>query len=120
MGFSLSFTVYYAAANQYPALNGLLIRSAKGETSTNLSVGIFSPSSIISSNTLTSDVSPKASFARSAWLFCAERATEKNRSIGMVSSGPPNNLQRLEKYPAIARELLYQTSHLRECAPTPQ
>jgi hypothetical protein len=32
----------YAAASQYPELNGLLIRSASGDTSINLSVGIFS------------------------------------------------------------------------------
>jgi len=31
-----------AAASQYPALKGLLMRSASGDTSTNLSVGIFS------------------------------------------------------------------------------
>ena len=100
-----------------PAKPGVYImRNAKGETSTNLSVGIFSPSSIISSNTFTSDVSPKASFARSAWLFCAERATEKNRSIGMVSSGPPNNLQRRGRYPTIAHALPCQTSRSQEYA----
>ena len=37
---------FYAAASQYPALKGLLMRSARGETSTNLSVGIFSPLSV--------------------------------------------------------------------------
>ncbi len=31
-----------AAASQYPELKGLLMRSARGDTSTNLSVGIFS------------------------------------------------------------------------------
>jgi len=36
----------YAAASQYPALKGLLMRSASGDTSTNLSVGIFSPVSV--------------------------------------------------------------------------
>jgi hypothetical protein len=36
----------YAAANQYPALKGLLMRSARGDTSTSLSVGIFSPVSV--------------------------------------------------------------------------
>jgi hypothetical protein len=36
----------YAAASQYPALKGLLIRSARGEMSTNRSVGIFSPLSV--------------------------------------------------------------------------
>ena len=39
----------YAAASQYPALNGLLMRSANGDTSTNLSVGIFSPDSVVRS-----------------------------------------------------------------------
>ena len=96
------------------------MRNASGETSTNLSVGIFSPSSTISSNTLTSDVNPKASFARSAWLFCAERATEKNRSIGMVSSGPPNNQQRRGICLATVRALLCQTSDSLECARAPQ
>ncbi|WP_177224858.1 hypothetical protein [Variovorax sp. 770b2] len=33
----------YAAASQYPALKGLLMRNARGDTSTSLSVGIFSP-----------------------------------------------------------------------------
>ena len=67
-----------AALNQYPALNGLLMRSASGEMSTSLSVGIFSlPStSMLSAGA----VSPWASFARSAWPAGAERATEKNRS----------------------------------------
>ena len=37
----------YAAVSQYPALNGLLMRSARGETSTSLSVGIFSPLSVV-------------------------------------------------------------------------
>jgi hypothetical protein len=32
-----------AAASQYPALNGLLMRNASGETSTSLFVGILSP-----------------------------------------------------------------------------
>jgi hypothetical protein len=35
-----------AALSQYPALKGLLMRSASGETSTSLSVGIFSPVSV--------------------------------------------------------------------------
>ncbi len=69
----------YAALNQYPALNGLLMRSARGDTSTSLSVGIFSPASVVNSMPETG-VAPGASFARSAWLFCAERATEKNRN----------------------------------------
>ena len=70
-----------AAANQYPALNGLLMRSANGETSTNLSVGIFSALGSTSTAIPESTAVPcEASFARSAWLVCAERATEKNRS----------------------------------------
>jgi len=36
-----------AAASQYPALKGLLMRNASGETSNNLSVGIFSPLSVV-------------------------------------------------------------------------
>ncbi len=36
-----------AAASQYAALNGLLMRNASGETSNNLSVGIFSPVSVV-------------------------------------------------------------------------
>jgi hypothetical protein len=70
-----------AAANQYPALKGLLMRSASGETSTNLSVGIFSALGSASMAIAAGTVVPnEASFARSAWLVCAERATEKNRS----------------------------------------
>ena len=59
------------------------MRSACAETSNNLSVGIFSPVSVLSSIPVTLDVlvrSPFAWFARSAWLVCAERATEKNKS----------------------------------------
>ena len=37
-----------AALSQYPELKGLLMRSAKGDTSTSLSVGIFSPLSLTS------------------------------------------------------------------------
>ena len=36
----------YAAASQYPALKGLLMRSAMGDTSSSLSVGIFSAPSV--------------------------------------------------------------------------
>ncbi len=43
---SRAFLPSYAAASQYPALKGLLIRNASGETSTSLSVGIFSPLSV--------------------------------------------------------------------------
>ena len=53
------------------------MRKAWGEISTNLSVGIFSPFSV---NTSTGADASLASLARSAWLVCAERATEKNRS----------------------------------------
>ncbi len=35
----------YAALSQYPALNGLLMRNARGDTSTSLSVGIYSSGS---------------------------------------------------------------------------
>jgi len=35
-------TAAYAAANQYPALNGLLMRKAKGDTSIKKSPGSFS------------------------------------------------------------------------------
>jgi hypothetical protein len=62
-----------AAANQYPALNGLLMRSASGDTSSSLSVGIgSSPSALFAC---------WASFARSPWPMSGERATEKNRNI---------------------------------------
>ncbi|MFY3382568.1 hypothetical protein, partial [Paracidovorax sp. MALMAid1276] len=37
----------HAAESQYPALKGLLMRSAMGDTSTSLSVGIFSPDSAL-------------------------------------------------------------------------
>ena len=67
----------YAADSQYPALNGLLMRNASGDTSSSLSVGIFSPSTRVSAVTLSWGL---ASLARSAWPACAERATEKNRS----------------------------------------
>lgn len=59
------------------------MRSASGDTSTNLSVGIFSPVSVVKEMPASgSPVLPSwfASFARSAWLVDAERATEKNRS----------------------------------------
>ena len=60
------------------------MRSARGDTSSSLSVGIFSPASspIEMPEVKESLVDPLAfaSFARSAWLVCAERATEKNRS----------------------------------------
>ena len=40
-GFS-QFSLTQAAANQYPELNGLLMRSASGEISSSLSVGMAS------------------------------------------------------------------------------
>ena len=54
------------------------MRKAMGDTSNSLSVGIGSPPSCKS---CARAVSLFAWFARSAWLVCAERATEKNRSI---------------------------------------
>ena len=52
------------------------MRSASGDTSNNLSVGIFSPVSVVNSIPATAGValvSVFASFARSAWLVDAER-----------------------------------------------
>ena len=46
----------YAAASQYPALNGLDMRSASGDTSTSLSVGIFSPDSVVATGAATASV----------------------------------------------------------------
>ena len=71
-----------AAVSQYPALKGLLMRSACGEMSTSRLVGIFSPFSVTGSAPTGTPpaASPFASLARSAWLVCAERATEKNRN----------------------------------------
>ena len=59
------------------------MRSASGDTSNSLSVGIFSPDSVIRLIAATGSLAVDslfASFARSAWLVCAERATEKNRN----------------------------------------
>jgi len=59
------------------------MRSARGDTSRSLSVGILSPDSVINSMPATAALPAVvvfASFARSAWLVVAERATEKNRS----------------------------------------
>ncbi len=53
------------------------MRKAMGETSNNLSVGMGSDPSCSS---CARAASLFAWFARSAWLVCAERATEKNRS----------------------------------------
>ncbi len=44
---SASSRLAQAVASQYCALNGLLMRSANGDTSNNLSVGIFSPVSVV-------------------------------------------------------------------------
>ena len=52
------------------------MRKAMGETSNNLSVGMGSAPS----RSYARADSLFAWFARSAWLVCAERATEKNRS----------------------------------------
>ena len=58
------------------------MRSANGEISINKSVGIFSPDSVVRGMPVSASapVPVFASFARSAWLVDAERATEKNRS----------------------------------------
>ncbi len=45
-GLAVSNVSGQAALSQYPALKGLLMRSASGDTSTSLSVGIFSPVSV--------------------------------------------------------------------------
>ena len=78
--------VAQAAASQYPALKGLLMRSASGDTSSNLSVGMRSSPSATAA---------VASAARSPWPMSGERATEKNRSSETESSGPPSNQQHL-------------------------
>ena len=57
------------------------MRSAWGEISTNKLVNIFSAGSGETSIGLAGlSALVFASLARSAWLVCAERATEKNRS----------------------------------------
>eukprot|EP01034_Spumella_vulgaris_P012219 gene12219-15561_t len=77
------------------ALTDVLLaqRKASGETSNNLSVGIFSAASVPNSTPTSSVVAASllASFARSAWLVCAERATEKNRSTGRAPCGRPSS-----------------------------
>ena len=86
------------------------MRNANGVTSRILSVGIFSPLSWSSSvSALEDPCAVLASFARSAWLVCAERATEKNRSIGTEFSGLPNILLYHGKYQATAHVLLCRT-----------
>ncbi len=68
------------------------MRRAMGETSTSLSVGIFSAPASAALISMPCTLLPLveeeaamvvpllASFARSAWLVDAERATEKNRN----------------------------------------
>ena len=97
-----------AALSQYPALNGLLIRNARGDTSTSLSVGIFSSGSAAISIRWTLGAS-LASFARSAWLLDAERATEKNRNTGREFSGHSSSPPRRGRCPAAARALPCRT-----------
>ena len=107
--------------NESDFMKGLLIRSARGDTSTNLSVGIFSPSSVSSVVSATASVDAAgASFARSAWLLCAERATEKNRSTGTVSSGLPSNQTHRGRCRAAAHVLPCRTWHGPESAPAPR
>ena len=98
----------YAALSQYPALNGLLMRNARGDTSTSLSVGIFSSGSAAISIRWTLGAS-LASFARSAWLLDAERATEKNRNTGREFSGHSSSPPRRGRCPAAARALPCRT-----------
>ncbi len=97
-----------AALSQYPALNGLLMRNARGDTSTSLSVGIFSSGSAAISIRWTLGAS-LASFARSAWLLDAERATEKNRNTGREFSGHSSSPPRRGRCPAAARALPCRT-----------
>ena len=109
----------YAALSQYPELKGLLMRSAMGDTSTSLSVGIFSPVSVLIWIPSTPWVSV-ASFARSAWLVDAERATEKNRNTGTGSCGRPSNRRRRGRCPATAHALPCRTWPWRGSAPAPR
>ena len=107
------------ALSQYPALNGLLMRSAMGDTSTSLSVGIFSAGSPLISMPSTAWVS-LASFARSAWLVDAERATEKNRNTGTVFCGRPSSRRRRGRCRAAARGLPCRTCPWPESARAPR
>jgi len=88
------------------------MRSASGETSTSLSVGIFSPLSVATGCSV-----PWASFARSTWPCCAERATEKNRSIGTALSARPSSRPYRGRCPATARALPCRTSRWRGSIP---
>ena len=58
------------------------MRSASGETSSSLSVGMASSPSAVTC---------VASLARSPWLVSGERATEKNRSTETESFDPPSS-----------------------------
>jgi len=110
--FCLEWRDPYAAASQYPALKGLDMRSASGETSTSLSVGIFSPVSVAGACS-----APWASFARSAWPCCAERATEKNRRPGMGLFSRPSIRPCRGRCRAAARGLPCRISHWRGSTP---
>ena len=107
------------ALSQYPALKGLLMRSAMGDTSTSLSVGIFSAGSPLISMPSTAWVS-LASFARSAWLVDAERATEKNRNTGRGSCDRPSSRQPHGRCRAAARALPCRICPWLESAPAPR
>src|SRR5450830_462959 len=99
------------------------MRSARGDMSNNLSVGIFSPDSVVSSMPGTAWLPaslPFASFARSAWLVCAERATEKNRNIETEFFDLPNSRLRHGRYRATARVLPCRTWYWPGYAPEPQ
>src|SRR3989344_299434 len=93
------------------------MRSAIGETSTSLSVGIFSAESVPISMPSTPCWVPVASFARSAWLVDAERATEKNRNTGTVSCGRPSSRRRRGRYRAVVHALPCRTCPWRGSGP---
>ena len=85
------------------------MRSAKGDTSNRKSLGSLTPLGFASTpEGALASVVVLAWFARSAWLVCAERATEKNRSIGTESSGPPNSPRCPGKYRVAAHAPLCQ------------
>jgi hypothetical protein len=76
------------------------MRKAKGETSNSFSVGIassaFAACAMVAWSVCTAVLLlSTAELARSAWLVCAERATEKNRNIEMEFFDLPNSRQRL-------------------------
>ena len=109
-----------AAVSQYPELNGLLMRSARGEMSTSLSVGIFSAQSPPMSIPCTAAGFAWASLARSAWPVVAERATEKNRNTGTVSCDRPSSRLRRGTRPEAARGLPCRTWRWQGSAPAPR